>query len=60
MEKSNKRIYTLAEEKEVKAVIKMGVPLTMGMMFMVVYNLADTFFIGLLRDDFQLAATTMS
>ena len=60
MEKSNKRIYTLAEEKEVKAVIKMGVPLTMGMMFMVVYNLADTFIIGLLRDDFQLAATNLS
>lgn len=60
METENKRIYTLAEEKPVKAVLKMGVPLTAGMMFMAVYNLADTFFIGLLRDDYQLAATNLS
>ena len=60
MNKNDRRIFTLAEEKPVKAVIKMGVSLTMGMMFMAVYNLADTFFIGLLRDDYQLAATNLS
>lgn len=37
---NDKRIYTMAEEKPAKAVIKMGIPVTMGMLFMVVYNLA--------------------
>ncbi len=31
MSKNNKRIFTLAEEKPTKAVIKMGLPITMGM-----------------------------
>lgn len=60
MSKTDKRIYTMAEEKTVKAVIKMGIPVTMGMLFMVVYNLVDTYFVGLLHDDYQLAATNLS
>lgn len=60
MDKSDKRIYTMAEEKPVKAVIKMGIPVTMGMLFMVVYNLVDTYFVGLLHDDYQLAATNLA
>ena len=58
--KNDKRIYTMAEETPIKAVIKMGVPVTMGMLFMVVYNLVDTYFIGLLHNDYQLAATNLS
>lgn len=60
MSKADKRIYTMAEEKTVKAVIKMGIPVTMGMLFMVVYNLVDTYFVGLLNDDYQLAATNLA
>ena len=56
----DKRIYVMAEEQPVKAVFKMGVPVAMGMLFMVVYNLVDTYFIGLLRDDYQLAAANLS
>lgn len=56
----DKRIYIMAEEKPVWAIFKMGIPVTMGMLFMVVYNLVDTYFIGLLHDDFQLAATNLS
>lgn len=56
----DKRIYIMGEEKPVKAVFKMGIPVTMGMLFMVIYNLVDTYFIGLLHDDFQLAATNLS
>lgn len=56
----DKRIYTMAEETPVKAVFKMGVPVTMGMLFMVIYNLVDTYFIGLLHDDYQLAAANLS
>lgn len=58
--KKDKRIYTMAEEVPVKAVVKMGVPVTMGMMFMVIYNLVDTYFIGLLHNDYQLAATNLA
>lgn len=60
MSKEDKRIYTMAEEKTAKAVIKMGIPVTMGMLFMVAYNLVDTYFVGLLNDDFQLAATNLA
>ncbi|MCQ2491976.1 MAG: MATE family efflux transporter [Lachnospiraceae bacterium] len=56
----DKRIYTMASEKPAKAVLKMGIPVTMGMLFMVVYNLVDTYFIGKLHDDCQLAATNLS
>ena len=46
-EKEDKRIYILSKEKPVKAVIKLGVPLIAGMFIMVLYNLVDTYFIGL-------------
>lgn len=58
--KEDKRIYTLSKEKPAKAVLKMGIPLTMGMFIMVLYNLVDTFFIGLLHNDFQLAAVNLA
>lgn len=56
----DKRIYTLREEKPTKAVLKMGVPLIAGMCIMVLYNLVDTYFIGLTHDDYQLAAVNMA
>ena len=58
--KQDKRIYTLSREKPSKAVIKMGVPLIAGMFIMVLYNLVDTYFIGLMRDDYQLAAVNLA
>ncbi len=54
------RIYTLSTEKPVKAVVKLGVPLIAGMFIMVLYNLVDTYFIGLMRDDYQLAAVNLA
>jgi len=54
--KVDKRIYNLEKEKPYKAVLKMGLPVTMGMLFMIAYNLVDTFFIGMLNDEYQLAA----
>lgn len=56
----DKRIYIMAEERPAVAVLKMGVPVAMGMLFMVVYNLVDTYFIGMLHDDYQLAAANLS
>ena len=57
---NDKRIVTLSQEKPAKAVVKMGLPITMGMFIMVLYNLVDTFFIGLLHDDYQLAAVNLA
>ncbi len=60
MEQDDARIRILAEEKPAKAVVKLGVPLIAGMCIMVLYNLVDTYFIGLLRDDYQLAAVNLA
>ncbi|MCR4871420.1 MAG: MATE family efflux transporter [Atopobiaceae bacterium] len=54
------RIRILAEEKPATAVVKLGVPLIAGMCIMVLYNLVDTYFIGLLHDDYQLAAVNLA
>lgn len=59
-EKEDRRVYVMSSENPIKAVIKMGVPVTIGMLIMVVYNLVDTYFVGLLHDDFQLAAINLS
>ena len=56
----DQRITILREEPPVSAVLKMGLPVAMGMLFMVAYNLVDTYFIGLLHDDYQLAAASLS
>ena len=56
----DKRIIILSREKPVKAVVKLGVPLIAGMFIMVLYNLVDTYFIGLMRDDYQLAAVNLA
>jgi len=56
----DKRLYTLEHETPAKAVLKMGVPLTLGMFIMVLYNLVDTYFIGQLNNDYMLAAVNLS
>lgn len=58
--KEDKRIFTMADEKPAIAVLKMGIPVTMGMLFMVAYNLVDTYFVGMLHDDYQLAAANLA
>lgn len=57
---TDKRIYTMSQEKPVKAVLKMGLPLVAGMFVMALYNIVDTYFIGLTRDDYQLAAVNLA
>ena len=56
----DKRIYILKSEKPAKAVVRLGVPLIAGMFIMVLYNLVDTYFIGLMNDDYQLAAVNLA
>ena len=58
--KEDKRIYTLSSEDPFKAVVKMSVPLIFGMFIMVLYNLVDTYFIGLTGDDYQMAAVNLA
>lgn len=59
-DKEDRRIYTLSKEKPIKAVLNMSVPLIAGMFVMVLYNLVDTYFIGLTGDDYQLAAVNLA
>ncbi len=58
--KRDQRIYILSQEDPARAVIKLGVPLIAGMCIMVLYNLVDTYFIGLMHDDYQLAAVNLA
>ena len=60
LSKEDKRIYTLREEEPVRAVLKMGVPLIAGMLIMVLYNLVDTYFVGLMHNDLMLAAVNLA
>ncbi len=43
-----------------KAVLKNAIPAMIAMLMVLIYNLADTFFIGLTRDAYQLAAVSMA
>jgi len=43
-----------------KAVIKNAIPALIAMIMIMVYNLADVFFIGLTHDDLQVAAVSMA
>lgn len=55
-----KRIYTLKEERVTTAILKMSLPVVAGMMIQILYNMVDTFFVGMLRDANQLAATNLT
>lgn len=52
---------TLFEKEAVSsAVIKLSVPTIISSLVMVIYNLADTYFVGLLDDPVQTAAVTLA
>ena len=58
--KQERRLDILRREKPARAVVRLGVPLIAGMCIMVLYNIVDTFFIGMLHNDYQLAAVNLS
>ena len=58
--KEDKRILIMRDEKPRKAVIVMSIPVIIGMLVMVLYNLVDTYFIGRLNDPIKLAAANLS
>ena len=43
-----------------KAVLKLCIPTVLSSLVMVLYNLADTFFVGMLNDPVQNAAVTLA
>lgn len=57
---NDKKIKILSEEKVTKAIFTMSIPVVLGMMIQVLYNLVDTFFIGKLQDANQLAAANIT
>ena len=55
-----KKIFLLSKAPVGKAIITMAVPMIMGMMIQLLYNLVDIFFIGKLADANQLAAANIT
>lgn len=60
MEKEDKRIQIMRDAPPLKAIFTMSLPVVLGMMVNIVYNLVDTYFIGLMGDELQLAASSLA
>lgn len=50
------RRQKILSEPLLPLIVKMSVPTIVGMLIMVIYNLTDTFFVGLLNDKSKTAA----
>ena len=57
MQKQDKRIQIMQDAPPLKAIFTMSIPVILGMMVNVIYNLLDTWFIGMIGDELQLAAS---
>ncbi len=57
---SNEKAELFEKTPIPKAVLKMSVPTVISSLVMVLYNLADTFFVGFLNDPVQNAAVTLA
>ena len=55
-----KKEYLFEEAPISKAVVSMAVPTIISSLVMVIYNLADTYFVGMLGDPIQNAAVTLA
>lgn len=56
----NKQTELMGKAPIAKAILKLSIPVVCGMMVQVLYNLVDTFFIGKLNDQNQLAAANIT
>lgn len=52
--------YLLSSERVGRAVAKLALPSILSTMISMIYNLTDTYFIGLLRDTAQLSAVSVA
>ncbi|MCF0229137.1 MAG: MATE family efflux transporter [Parasporobacterium sp.] len=57
---NNSHIELMSSAPVSKAIIRMSIPVILGMLVQMLYNLVDTFFIGLLHDENQLAAASIT
>ena len=55
-----KKMYLFEEAAIPKAVMSMAVPTVISSLVMVIYNLADTYFVGMLNNPIQNAAVTLA
>ena len=60
MAQANSKAYLFESMPIPKAVMELSVPMVVTSLVMVVYNLADTFFVGMLGDPIQNAAVTLA
>ncbi len=57
---NSKELDTFANASVKKAVLSNAIPAMVAMLMVLIYNLADTFFIGLTRDDMQVAVVSLA
>lgn len=55
-----KRLHILEEMPVPKAIGQLALPVILGMLVQIFYNLADTFFVGMLGDPLQVAAVSLA
>ncbi len=55
-----KKLYLFEQASVPKAVMSMAIPTVISSLVMVIYNLADTYFVGMLNDPVQNAAVTLA
>jgi len=60
MAQTHSRGYLFESMPVPKAVMELSIPMVVTSLVMVVYNLADTFFVGMLNDPVQNAAVTLA
>ena len=60
MEQSREKTYLFEQAPVPKAVLQLAVPTILSSLVMVLYNLADTYFVGMLNDPVQNAAVTLA
>ena len=56
----NKSMEVFAKASIRKAVLQNALPAMAAMLMVLIYNLADTFFIGQTHDDLQVAAVSLA
>ncbi len=56
----NKSMEVFAKAQIRKAVLQNALPAMAAMLMVLIYNLADTFFIGQTHDDLQVAAVSLA
>ena len=60
MAQTNEKTYLFESMPIPKAVMELSIPMVVTSLVMVIYNLADTFFVGMLNDPVQNAAVTLA